>query len=158
MYDPFEQLYTGTWGTRVLNIVSGGALLCAATWFSYNLFSAKDAEVPPRIVNTITVEPTILLAGKPFSVRINVTLNKLCPYEVRWSLVRTADNVEVVRIIEPIKQPPANLGTQDLPTVARFVPSSVEPGVYKYVAEVADICSQGHTTLSIRKNADVIIR
>lgn len=158
MDDPFAKLYSGTVGTLALNVVSGAALLCAASWFSYNLFSTREADVPPRIVNSITIEPSILLAGKPFTARINVTLNKLCPYEVRWSLVRVADGLEVVRIIEPIKQPPAETGKQDLPPVQRYVPSSVAPGEYKYVSEVADICGQGHTYISVRKNADVIIR
>lgn len=158
MYDPFEAMYRGTWGTRILNVVSGFALLAASAWFVNNLLSAREADVPPRVVNSITIEPTILLAGKPFIAHINVTLNKLCPYEVRWSLVRQADNVEVVRIIEPVKQPPAEIGTFDLPAVSRYVPATVEPGTYKYVSEVSDICGQGHTYLSVRKNADVIIR
>jgi len=158
MYDPFEAMYKGTWGTRVLNVASGACLLAASAWFVNNLLSAREADVPPRVVNSITIEPSVLFAGKPFNAHINVTLNKLCPYEVRWSLVRIADGLEVVRIIEPVKQPPAELGRQDLPTVQRYVPASVAPGAYKYVSEVADICGQGHTYLSVRKNADVIVR
>jgi hypothetical protein len=158
MYDPFEHTSVGPWGTRALNVISGIALLSAATWFSYNLFATKDAELPPRIINKITLEPTILLAGKPFVTHVNVTLNQLCPYEVRWSLVRQSDNLEVVRIIEPIKQPPAEIGTQDLPPFNRYVPSSVQPGEYKYLAEVADLCPGGHAVTSVRSNVDISIR
>lgn len=160
-HSPFSKFYNttnGGWRTLVLNASSGLALLCAAGWFSYNLFSTRDAELPPRVVNSITVEPSILLAGKPFTARINVTLNRLCPYEVHWSLVRKPDGVEVVKIIEPIKQPPASLGAQDLPASLRYVPASVPPGEYKYVSEVLDICVDGHTYTTIRKGADVIIR
>jgi hypothetical protein len=159
MADPFAKFYnTGTWGTLILNVVSGAALLSAAAWFSYNLFSTRDAELPPRVVNSITVEPSILLAGKPFTAHINVTLNRLCPYEVRWSLIRAGDGVEIVRIIEPIKQPPAQIGTFELPASPRYVPASVAPGEYKYASEVVDLCPEGHTYTTVRKNADVIIR
>lgn len=142
----------------LLNVVSGGALVTAATWFSFALFSARDAEVPPRIVNSITLEPTILLAGKPFAAHINVTLNRLCPYEVEWSLVRQGDGLEVVKIIEPVKQPPEKLGTQDLPPTTRYTPSSVDPGEYKYRSVVYDICSDGKTYTSIRREIPISIR
>jgi hypothetical protein len=146
------------YAAAALNAASGVALLLAATWFSYNLFSTRDAELPPRVVNSITLEPTILLAGKPFIAHVNVTLNRLCPYEVHWSLVRQIDGVEVVKIIEPIKQPPEVLGPQDLPTSTRFIPQSVEPGEYKYVSEVYDICNDGHTYTSVRRNVVMSIR
>ncbi len=159
MTDPFAKFYnSGSWGTLVLNVASGTALLCAAAWFSYNLFSTRDAELPPRIVNSIVLEPTILLAGKQFTARINVTLNRLCPYEVRWSLVRRTDGVEVVKIIEPVKQPPEQIGTQDLPITTRYVPATVEPGEYKYVSEVFDICPNGHTYTSVRRDIPLTIR
>lgn len=159
MYDPFERMYTGPWGTRLLNILSGTALLIAATWFSYNLFSTRDAEIAPRVVNSITIEPSILLAGKPFLAHINVTLNRLCPYEVHWSLVRKSDGVEVVKIIEPIKQPPAQLGQQELPASTRYVPASVEPGEYRYVSEVLDLCQDSAKTfIAVRHNVDISIR
>lgn len=144
--------------TTVLNMLSGVALFGAASWFSYNLFSARDAELPPRVVNSITIEPTILLAGKSFTAHINVTLNRLCPYEVHWSLVRQTDNVEVVKIVEPLKQPPAQIGNQDLPDVLRYIPSSVEPGEYKYVSEVFDLCADGKTYTSVRRNVNLTIR
>lgn len=147
-----------TVATMALNVASGAALFCAAAWFSYNLFSTKDAELPPRVVNSISIEPTILLAGKPFTAHINVTLNRLCPYEVRWSLVRIADNLEVVKIIEPVKQPPEKTGTMELPNVTRYIPASIAPGEYKYASEVADLCENGHTYTTIRKNVDVIVR
>jgi len=153
-------LHTGNlpWSTILLNVSSALALLVAATWFSYNLFSTRDATVPPRIVHSITIEPSILLAGKPFVAHIDVTLNKLCPYEVHWSLVRRSDGVEVVKIIEPIKQPPAQLGRQELPVSTRYVPSSVEPGDYRYVSEVLDLCPGAKTTLAVRHNVDISIR
>lgn len=154
----FDEIAKSKYATLALNIVSGCALVAASAWFVSNMLTAREVDLPPRIVNSITIEPTILLAGKPFNAHINVTLNKLCPYEVRWSLVRVWDGLEIVRIIEPIKQPPDALGPQDLPTVQRYVPSSVAPGEYKYVSEVADICGQGHTYISVRKNADVIVR
>jgi hypothetical protein len=141
-----------------LNIVSGAALLAASAWFVNNMLTARDAELPPRVVNSITIEPSILLAGKPFTAHITVTLNKLCPYEVHWSLVRAGDGLEVVKIIEPIKQPPLALGLQELPPTLRYVPTSVAPGEYKYVSEVLDLCEGGKTFISVRKNADVIIR
>jgi len=159
MIYPFAKFYdNGTWATLVLNVSSGAALLFAAAWFSYTLFSARDAELPPRVVNSITIEPSILLAGKPFNANINVTLNRLCPYEVQWSLVRQSDGVEVVKIIEPLKPPPTQLGTQDLPPSPRYVPSSVEPGAYKYVSEVYDLCPDGKTYTSVRRNLPITIR
>lgn len=141
-----------------LNITSGLALFCAAAWGSYTLFAAKDAEQPPRVVNSITLEPTVLLAGKPYVAHINVTLNRLCPYEVHWSLVRKTDNVEVVKIVEPIKAAPAALGTQDLPDAKRYIPYSVDPGDYKYISEVFDLCPDGHTYTSVRRNVDITVR
>lgn len=141
-----------------LNIVSGAALIAASAWFVDNMMSAKEAELAPRIVNSIVLEPTILLAGKPFAAHINVTLNRLCPYEVEWSLVRQPGGVEAVKIHEPLRQPPEKTGTQDLPDTKRYVPSSVEPGEYKYVSVVYDICSDGHTYTSVRRNVDLSIR
>jgi hypothetical protein len=137
---------------------SGAALLIAATWFSYNLFSSRDAELPPRIINSITVEPAILLAGKPFTLHINVTLNRLCPSEVHWSLARKGDNVEVVKIIEPIKAPPDTLGTQNLPPILRYVPSAVEPGEYRYIAEVFDQCPGNRSVTSVKRTVDISVR
>ncbi len=160
-YDsPFSRFYNtnGSFKGALLNVVSGACLLAAATWFSFNLFSARDAELPPRVVNSITIEPTILLAGKPFNAHINVTLNKLCPYEVHWSLVRKPDGLEVVKIIEPVKQPPTALGPQELPAVVRYIPATVAPGEYKYVSEVLDLCADGHTYTSVRKGVDMVIR
>lgn len=158
MNNPFLKFYnSGTWQTLALNLVSGTALLVAAAWFSFTLFYSRDADLPPRVVNSISIEPTTLLVGKPFTARINVTLNRLCPYEVRWSLVRVDDNVEAIKIVLPIRQPPAALGTQDL-IVERFVPASVEPGEYKYVSDVSDLCPDGHTYISVRKNVNLTIR
>ncbi len=155
----FAKFYnSGTWATLILNVLSGAALLIAAAWFSYSVFSARDADIPPRIVNSLTLEPTILLAGRPFKVHVNVTLNRLCPYEVRWSLVRLTDNLEVVKIIEPVTQPPAQLGTQDLPASTRWVPASVEPGEYKYLSEVFDLCPGGRTYTSVRRSLNLTIR
>lgn len=149
--------------TRILNWVSGAALLMAVTWFSYTIFSTKAVELPPRVVNSIKLEPTILLAGKPFTARINVTLNRICPYEVHWSLVKTGgaeEGLEVVKIVEPILKPSADavIGTQDLPVSTRYVPNSVAPGTYRYVSEVYDMCADGHTYVSIRRNVDLTIR
>jgi hypothetical protein len=159
MNDPFAKFYdSGTWGSLVLNVVSGAALLVASAWFVNNLISTRDIDIPPRIVNSVVLEPTIMLPGHPFRAHINVTLNKLCPYEVHWSLVRATDNVEVVKVIEPIKQPPAETGTQELPVVDRYIPSSTAPGDYQYVSEVYDICGKGHTFISVRKNVGVNIR
>lgn len=141
-----------------LNAVSGIALLVAAAWFSFNMFATRDAELPVRVVNKLSLEPTILLAGKPFVTHVNVTLNKLCPYEVRWALVRQTDGVEVVRIVEPIKDPPAQTGTQDLPPSNRYVPSSVAPGEYRYMAEVFDFCPGAHGVTPVRKGLDISIR
>jgi hypothetical protein len=141
-----------------LNIVSSVALVVAAAWFSYNMFSTKDAELPVRIVNRITLDPTVLLAGRPFVTHVNVTLNKLCPYEVRWSLVRKGDGVEVVRIVEPMQQPAAVTGTQDLPAFPRYVPATVQPGEYRYIAEVFDMCPGVHTVTPVRSSIDLAIR
>lgn len=154
----FDTIAKSKVGTLALNLVSGACLIAASAWFVSNLLASREAELPPRIVNSITVEPTILLAGKPFVAHINVTLNRLCPYEVRWSLVRVADGVEVVRIIEPVKPAPATLGTVELPATPRYVPASVAPGEYKYISEVVDLCPEGHTFTAPRKHADVIVR
>lgn len=153
------RFYDGnSWHTFWLNVVSGFALLCGAAWFSYNLFSTKDADLPPRVVNSVTIEPTTLLAGGPFIVHRNVTINRPCPYEVRWSLVRKEDGVEIIKVVEPVKQPPDQLGTQELPPVTRVVPPTVAPGEYKYVSEVFDICPDGHTYTSVRRNIEISIR
>ena len=142
----------------VLNVVSGAALFCAAVWFSYTLFASRDLDVPPRIVNSIILEPTILLPGQSFDAKINVTLNRLCPYEVHWSLVRAIDNVEVVKIVEPIRTPPTQLGTQEVPSHIRTIPLSVERGRYKYISEVFDLCPGGRTYTSVRRNVDITVR
>lgn len=146
------------WAVLALNMASGTALLCAATWFSFTMFNTRDAELPVRIVNRITLEPTILLAGKPFVTHVNATLNKLCPYEVRWSLVRQGDGVEVVRIVEPVKDPPAQTGTQDLPPFNRYVPSTVQPGEYNYLAEVFDLCPGVHAVTPVRSSITISVR
>jgi hypothetical protein len=159
MADPFAKFYnSGTWATLTLNVFSGAALLCAAAWFSFTLFSSRDAGLPPRVINSLVLEPTILLAGKPFTTHINVTLNRLCPYEVHWSLVRQTDNVEVAKIIEPVQQPPAQIGTQDISPSQRWVPVSVTPGEYKYISEVYDICPGGHTYTSVRTSIPITVR
>ena len=142
----------------MLNVVSGAALFLAVIWFSYTLFASRDLDVPPRIVNSITLEPTILLPGQSFDAKINVTLNRLCPYEVHWSLVRAIDNVEVVKIVEPVRVSPAQLGTQDIPSHIRIIPLSVERGRYKYVSEVFDLCPSGRTYTSVRRNVDITVR
>lgn len=144
--------------STALNVVSGVALFCAAVWFSYTLFASRDLDVPPRIVNSITLEPTILLPGQQFDAHINVTLSRLCPYEVHWSLVRAIDNVEVVKIVEPIRGPPAQTGTQEVPSHIRVIPLSVERGRYKYVSEVYDLCPGGRTYTSVRRNVDITVR
>ena len=141
-----------------LNVVSGTALFCAAVWFSYTVFASRDADLPPRIVNSIILEPTILLPGQSFDAKINVTLNRLCPYEVHWSLVRAIDNVEVVKIVEPVRVSPAQLGTQEVPSHIRTIPLSVERGRYKYVSEVFDLCPGGRTYTSVRRNVDITVR
>jgi len=140
-----------------LNIISACALLAASAWFVNNVLSSRDAELAPRIVNSVVLEPTIVLAGKPFKAHINVTLNKLCPYEVHWSLVRP-DGVEVVKVIEPVKPAPAGTGTQDLPVSDRYVPNSISPGDYKYVSEVYDQCPDGHTYTSARQAVALTVR
>lgn len=158
MNDPFERIANSPLASFTLNITSGAALLAMAAWFTYNVFSSREIDTPPRIVNSITVEPTILLAGKPFKTTVNVTLNKLCPYEVHWSLVREDNNLEVVKLVEPVKQPPAQIGTQDLPPSVRYIPNSVEPGAYKFISEVYDQCPDGHTYTSVRHNVSLTVR
>lgn len=149
---------SGTWGSLFLNVTSVIALLAASSWFSYTIFSTMDAELPPRVVNSVSIEPSILLAGSKFKAHINVTLNRACPYEVHWSLVRMSDGVEAVKVIEPIKPAPAALGTQDLPASDRFVPDKIVPGDYKYVSEVYDMCPDGHTFTSVRHDVPITIR
>jgi hypothetical protein len=147
----------GTWWTLTLNVTSGLALIGAAAWFSFTVFAAKEAAVPPRVVESIVLEPTILTAGQPFIAHIKVHLYKLCPYEVHWSLVRKSDHVEAVKIIDPIRQPPAQLGEQELAPIKRYIPQTVSPGDYTYVSEVFDICP-GTTYTSVRRNVDITIR
>ncbi len=162
MTDPFEKIATSPLLSFTLNVTSGAALLLMAAWFSYNLFASRDVDLPPRLVNSVTIEPSIVLAGKPFKTSVNVTLNKLCPYEVHWSLTKQtagADGgLEVVKVIEPVKQPPPTLGTQDLPPTIRYVPNSVEPGEYKFISEVYDQCPDGHTYTSVRHNVSLTVR
>lgn len=158
MTDPFERVANSPMATFALNFASATALLVMATWFSYNLFSSREIDMPPRIVNSVTIEPSILLAGKPFQAKVNVTLNKLCPYEIHWSLIRQDNGLEVVKLVEPTKQPPATLGTQDLPPTTRYVPNSVEPGAYKFVSEVYDQCPDGHTYTSVRFPVALTVR
>lgn len=148
----------GSWSTLLLNAVSVITLLAASAWFSYTIFSTMDAELPPRIVNSVSLEPSILLPNSKFKAHINVTLNRLCPYEVHWSLVSVSDGVERVKVIEPIKPAPTVLGTQDLPVSDRFVPDKIPPGEYKYVSEVYDMCPDGHTFTSVRHNVPITIR
>jgi hypothetical protein len=145
------------WATYLLNVVAATALIGGTAWLTYTLSAARNVQVPARIVEDIKIEPAILLAGKPFHIHIRVFLNKLCPYEVHWSLVRKADNVEVVKIVEPTKQPPAALGEQELAAADRWIPVGVAPGEYMYVSEVFDICG-AHTYTSVRRNVDVTIR
>lgn len=148
-------------GARILNWVSGAALLVAVTWFSYTLFNSREVDLPPRVINSITLEPTILLAGKPFNAHVNVTLNKLCPYEVQWSLVKhggSNEGLEVVKIVEPVHTAGDKLGTFEQDPVSRYIPSTVEPGEYKYVSQVYDICADGHTYTSVRRNVVITIR
>lgn len=147
-----------TLGTLALNVFAGIALLVGSSWFFHTWFGLRTEEQAPRVVNSITLEPTILLAGKPFYAHVNVTINRLCPYEVHWSLVERTSNVEAVKIIEQIKPAMTLLGTQDIPPVARWVPSSVGAGDYRYMVEVYDICGEGHTYVSVRRSADVTIR
>jgi hypothetical protein len=141
-----------------LNVVSGVVLFCVATWFSYTLFASRDLDLPPRLVNSIVLEPAILLPGQSFDAHINVTLSRLCPYEVHWSLVRAIDNVEVVKIVEPVREPPAQAGTQDIPSHNRVIPLNIERGRYKYVSEVYDLCPGGRTYTSVRRNVDITVR
>lgn len=141
-----------------LNAVSGAAMVAGAAWLSYNLFAARDAETPVRVVNSITVDPSILLVGRPFTAYINVTLTRLCPYEVHWSLIRKADGVEVLKTVEQIKPAPAAVGTQDLPPSIRYVPPSVAPGEYRYVSDIIDLCPDGHAFTAARKGVDIFIR
>lgn len=141
-----------------LNCLSGAALFCAAAWFSFNMFAARDADIPVRVINHVALEPTIMLAGKTFTVHVNVTLNKLCPYEIRWSLSRKADGIEVVRIIEPVRPPPAQTGTQDLPPFIRLIPQTVEPGEYRYIAEMIDRCPGAQPFTSTRYDQPITIR
>jgi hypothetical protein len=146
------------YATAALNFFSAVALFAAAAWFSYNMFSTKDADTPPRLINSVMLEPSILLAGKPFKPHINVTLSRLCPYEVRWSLVRQPDGVEVVKIVEPIMQPPTSIGTQDLAPTERYVPNSVAPGDYRYLSEVHDHCADGRAYTAISPSVPITIR
>jgi hypothetical protein len=44
----------GPWGTRLLNVTSGLALMGAAAWFSYNLFAANDTNDAVRALLTET--------------------------------------------------------------------------------------------------------
>lgn len=154
----FDKVLASRPATIALNVISGTMMVLAVAWFVNTMLGARDVDLPPRIVNSITLSPTILLAGKPFTANVNVTLNKLCPYEVQWSLVREGDGVEVVKIIEPVRQPPDKVGTFDLPPVTRYVPSSVEPGEYKYFSVAYDMCADGHTYTSPRKGIPLSIR
>jgi hypothetical protein len=147
-----------SWASWLLNGVSVVALLAASAWFTSTILNTKEAELPPRVVNSITIEPSIVLAGKPFKAHVNVTLNRLCPYEIHWSLIRLSDGVEVLKVIEPVRQPPAAIGTQDLPVSERYIPNTMAPGDYKYVSEVYDQCANGHTYTSIRHNVAITVR
>lgn len=46
MHEPFKH----TWGAWILNVVSGLALLAAASWFSYNVFETRDINARLRTV------------------------------------------------------------------------------------------------------------
>ncbi len=142
--------------SHLLNIVSGAALLFAASWFSYNIFQAKDSDVPPRIMKEFRIEPSILLVGKPFTIHATSYLSKLCPYEVHWSLVRKSDRVEVVRIVEPVQPAAKELGDVKY-DITRYVPAGTAPGDYQYVSDTTDICPD-RVYPGSRRATDITIR
>ena len=61
----FDNLFNNKYAVRALNVVSGAALLVATTWFSYNLFSSRDATAPVAITTTTTTTTETPVSGIP---------------------------------------------------------------------------------------------
>src|ERR1035437_7614978 len=149
-----------SWKTILLNGSAIVAVLGVAAWFSFIMVSLSNEETfTPRIINSIKIEPSNLHAGSTFKVFTNVTLNRLCPFQVKWSLVRKSDGVEVVKIVEPGQPALVQSGTQDLPPTKRLIPPAVAPGEYRYVSEETDLCpgAGGLSVTAARHNINLIV-
>jgi hypothetical protein len=150
-----------SWKTVLLNGSAMIAVLMAVSWFSLRMISLSNEEnFTPRIINSIRIEPANLRAGSSFMVFTNVTLNRLCPFQVKWSLVRKVDGVEVVKIVEPVQSTITQSGTQDLPPTKRLIPTTVAPGEYRYVSEETDLCpgAGGLSVTAARHNINITVR
>ena len=127
----------------IFDVLLAGSIVFVAAFFSYTVFSSKQDVERPRIINRIWIEPTVISPGGSFKVHINDTMSQICPGETHWSIVRTADNVEVARTIQPTQ--PTHLGDNDI-VVTRSVPTTAVPGNYYYVVTVYDFCGPNRTT------------
>lgn len=126
----------------VLNLVAGAAVIGAAAWFSYTIFSEPENS-SPRVIQSISLEPVVLRPGDHFNVHLVEYLTRVCGRDiVHWSLVRVTDNIIVVQVLEQVQNDTEVPGTNHL-VHERIVPLGMTPGRYYYVATVEDDC-EGH--------------
>jgi hypothetical protein len=107
--------------------------------------TAQEAVPLPqaRVINKVWIEPTTLHPGGQFVVHVNATINQLCPGETHWSLIRKADGVEVLKVIQPTT--PTKIGENSF-EATRLLPSTVPPGEYFYFASIYDYCGPNRAT------------
>lgn len=150
------------WGTIALNVVSGLALLVAATWFSFNLFNVKqEAEVAPRKIADLWLEPSTITAGGTFTTHSKVDIIRACPFDIHWALARASDNMEVVRVIDPTRPAQTTLvGLHDQTVITRHTIPIMAPGIYHYTAVVYDICPNRTyvSVVSVKHSVDLTVQ
>lgn len=126
--------------TRLTSISLAAVLLIGLSVGSYFLFASRTVERGARVMTGLEVVPHEMTADQTFKVIVHETMFKLCPYEIRWSLI-SGDHIERLRVVEP--QRPAHPTVGDI--VARndhYVPAFIPPGDYTYATQVFDICPE----------------
>ena len=140
----------------VINLGLAIGVVSAVAFFSYTIFTNKSNELHPRIIVSVSLEPTVLLPGRSFDVHIETVINAICPGEVHWALIRKADNVEIFSSLTSTQ--PSHLGKNN-EIIPRLIPPAIEPGEYFYVATVYDYCGPNRTTyVAVTKRIPFTVR
>jgi hypothetical protein len=142
--------------SKLMNTLYCIVLLGAVTFGSYEMFSARTGAQGARSIHRIEIEPETLAPGQKFHITAYETLYKNCPFEVRWSLIRTRDHIEALRVVENVRPARSEIGDVVVEH-NHYIPPEVEPGPYDYSVQIVDQCPE-HTYLSSFTTPIIVIK
>lgn len=128
-----------TWNNRFVSAFFSALILFSAAGVTYLYMTLYEREGAARVIEAVAitgVAPTYnITAGAQVKITMTSRLHQICPFELRWSLIRTSDHVEIVHVVEPVHE-----AARDETLTGHHIPGNAALGSYTLAMQIYDQC------------------